>query len=73
MEDFIVAFLLNLGEHCIVSDLSLKNKILEEIIHNYEDFNHIKLFYKDIAWIFPLPNSIYGDIVIKEINIYEFM
>jgi len=56
IEDFIYAFLTTLAEEEKVYDLTIKDKILDDLIKSDEDFNHVKLKYEETEWLLPLPN-----------------
>ncbi len=72
IEDFIYSFLLLLGEEGKIHDLSVKDKVLNDLINSEEDFNHIKLKYEKYEWLFPLNNHI-SSINIKTVEIVTYL
>lgn len=57
-----------------VENLTIKDKILKDLIESEEDFNHIKLQYDKIEWMFALPQAeISNQVVAKEINVSTYL
>jgi hypothetical protein len=74
IEDFIYSFLIVLAEMQVIENLTVKDKILKDLIESEEDFNHIKLQYGKTEWMFALPQAeLSNQVVAKEIDILTYL